>query len=179
MRRRIALAMVPVLGLLTGCSPAPQPLLALAVRDGRPIAVLMDCYDYDQDLSVSLDAEESAQPGVSPDWVVTGAGAGKPVEVALLSDVPNGRSTLSPDPGVTPQSWAWDPVGGRLSELRPGVRYRLSGFSGTSPVLGVEFTTADLERIGADQVLAPRDYRTLRIMDREVFLDRARDRCSS
>ncbi|MEU4555037.1 hypothetical protein [Micromonospora violae] len=63
-----------------------------------------------------------------------------------------------------------------LTELRAGVTYSLGG-SSRRDAIGVDFTLADLSRIGTDQVLAPRGRDSTKVMSRETFLRTARDKC--
>ncbi|MEV1015909.1 hypothetical protein AB0I89_06445 [Micromonospora sp. NPDC049801] len=63
-----------------------------------------------------------------------------------------------------------------LTELRPEVTYSVGG-SGGRDAISVDFTLADLPRIGPDQVLAPSGRDSTKIVSRKTFLRKARASC--
>ncbi|CCH17975.1 hypothetical protein GCM10009848_36220 [Micromonospora lupini] len=164
-----------LLSLLTGCTPPDEPLVALAVHDGQPIGVLVTCGES----SARLDVYE-IHPGDVTErplvmWAVSGRPTSETVEVALLGQPPDGwkiddatdffAAGLGRVVDVEP-----------LTELRPGVTYSIKG-SGRHDAISVDFTLADLPRIGSDQVLAPRGQDSTKIVSRKTFLRRARSSC--
>lgn len=140
---------------LTGCTPAREPILGLSVVDGRSFAVLYPCAP-DASLSLYPGEGESADPALQ--WSVSTSSAAGPIEVELLAAAPPG--------------WEGGPS---LAVPRPGVRYHLAGSSGVEARI-VRFTTADLERIGAGQVLVPGREGTS-LLGRAEFEEQARDAC--
>lgn len=95
--------MVPalVVGTLTACTPGSQPVAALAMRDGRPLAILVTCGGDFAQISVYQN-DESARPtptgGVDTliEWRVSGEPAGEVVEAPLFGTPPDGWQTSDP-----------------------------------------------------------------------------------
>ncbi|MGW5559433.1 hypothetical protein ACWER9_19705 [Micromonospora sp. NPDC003944] len=175
-RRPWILLPLPLLLLLTACSPPDEPLVALAVQDGQPVGVLVTCDDDFVRLGVFED-DHPDDPGPRPlvKWGVHGAPASKVVEVALLGQPPQGWEVA--DAVDIPASEAGIDVDVEpLTELRPGVTYSLGG-SSRHDAISVDFTLADLPRIGPDQVLAPRGHDSTTVVSRETFLRKARKSC--
>lgn len=140
---------------LAGCTPAREPILGLAVRDGRPVAVLVPCSERST-VSVYASDGPSADPDVS--WTARSTASTAVTELVLLE---------APPPG-------WE-GGASAATLRPGVRYDLDGSSEVRAQV-VSFTTADLERIAENQVLT-RDGDDTRVVARSDFETEARESC--
>ncbi|MGC4837737.1 hypothetical protein ACLQ3D_24870 [Micromonospora vinacea] len=175
--RRLPWILLPLpLLLLTACSPPHQPLVALAVQEGRPVGVLVTCDDDFAQLSVfENDHPDDASDRPHISWRVNGAPATEVVEVTLLGQPPEGWKVG--DAVDIPAAEAGIDVDVEpLTELRSGVTYSVSG-SGRHKAIPVDFTLADLPRIGPDQVLAPRGRDSTAVVSRETFLRKARDAC--
>ncbi|MBQ1034073.1 hypothetical protein KBX26_29170 [Micromonospora sp. C97] len=174
-RRQWILLPLPLL-LLTACTPAHEPLVALAVQDGRPVGVLVTCDDDFAQLDVFENDhpnDASARPFIR--WKVTGRPTTEVVEVALLGQPPQGWEVA--DPVDLPAAEAGMDVDVEpLTELRPEVTYSVSG-SSRRDAISVDFTLADLPRIGPDQVLAPHGRDSTKVVSRDAFLRKARDSC--
>ncbi|MEU5675138.1 hypothetical protein ABZ749_33460 [Micromonospora sp. NPDC047753] len=170
-RRPWILLPLPLL-LLTACSPAEEPIVALAVQDGQPIGVLVTCDDSDANIRV-FENDHQGEPGERTliRWSIGGPPASEVVEVALLGQPPEGWEVAdavdSPDSDVDVEL---------LTEFRAGVTYTLDG-SSRRDARSVDFTLADLPRIGPDQVLVSHGSRSTKVVSRETFLRKARDRC--
>ncbi|MFD6680258.1 hypothetical protein [Micromonospora parva] len=176
-RRRRSWILLPLpLLLLTACTPAHEPLVALAVQDGRPVGVLVTCDDDFAQLDVFENDhpdDASARPFIR--WKVTGRPTTEVVEVALLGQPPQGWEVA--DPVDLPAAEAGMDVDVEpLTELRPEVTYSVSGTS-RRDAISVDFTLADLPRIGPDQVLAPHGRDSTKVVSRDTFLRKARDSC--
>ncbi|GGO20429.1 hypothetical protein GCM10011576_37740 [Micromonospora parathelypteridis] len=105
-------------------------------------------------------------------WGVNGRPTSEVVEVVLFGEPPDGWEV--DDSADIPAAEAGMDVDVEpLTELRPGVTYSLSSYRAIS----VDFTLADLPRIGPDEVLAPRGRDSTKIVSREAFLRKARDSC--
>ncbi|WP_330440965.1 hypothetical protein OHB44_14195 [Micromonospora sp. NBC_00821] len=174
-RRQWILLPLPLL-LLTACTPPDEPIVALAVQDGRPVGVLVTCEDRVARLAV-FENNHQGEPGKRTliRWSIDGPPASEIVEVALLGQPPEGWEVA----GVvgTPAAEAGiDPDVEPLTEFLPGVTYTVSG-SSRRDAIPVDFTLADLPRIGPDQVLAPRGQDSTTVVSRETFLRKARDKC--
>ncbi|MGC4868324.1 hypothetical protein ACLQ3B_23160 [Micromonospora sp. DT53] len=174
-RRPWILLPLPLL-LLTACTPPDEPIVALAVQDGRPVGVLVTCYDRDANIRVYENGHQG-EPGKRSliRWSIGGPPASEVVEVTLLGQPPEGWEVdepvdfPGPEPGVEVDVES-------LTELRPGATYTLNGSSRRKSI-PVDFTLADLPRIGPDQVLAPRGHDSTTVVSRESFLRKARDKC--
>lgn len=189
MRRRLAAVAAGVLAVdtLTACSPADEPVVALAVQGGRPVAVLVTCGGsfgsvsvYENERPTPTATPGSGEPNGTPamdqhvSWGVHGNPTTEIVEVELLGAPPRGWTTDEPAVVIgLPTPGAFEVVA--LEQLRPGVRYGLGG-SGRRQAVTVDFTTADFDRIGPGQVLAPDDDDTV-LMSRAAFEENARESC--
>ncbi|RQX16158.1 hypothetical protein DDE19_16265 [Micromonospora ureilytica] len=146
------------------------------MQDGRPVGVLVTCYDRDADIRVYENGNQGEAGRQSLiRWSIGGPPASEVVEVTLLGQPPEGWEVdepvdfPGPEPGVEVDVEL-------LTELRPGVSYTLDG-SSRPEAISVDFTLADLPRIGPDQVLAPRGHDSTTVVSRETFLRKARDKC--
>ncbi|MEU1689436.1 hypothetical protein [Micromonospora sp. NPDC005707] len=179
MRRQSApWILIPLLGLLAACTPPDEPIVALAVQDGQPVGVLVTC-DGDSFSQLSVfenDAGNDQGDHTLISWAVDGTPTSETVEVHLLGQPPEGwkvresRDLPASEAGVAVKT---EP----LTELKPGVRYSLSGSSHRSAI-SVPFTVSDFARITPDKVLAPTDHDTMKIMSRDAFVGAARDSCA-
>ncbi|GAA1662763.1 hypothetical protein ACFQY4_17555 [Catellatospora bangladeshensis] len=172
--------------MLTACSPAPEPIVALAVRDGRPIAVLVTCGSglsqisvYEKDRTRTA-TPEPGDPAATPtmrqhiSWGVHGNATTEVVEVELLGTPPPGWTSNEPTVVIgLPTPGAFEVV--PLPSLQPDVRYGLGGRSHRDAIV-VDFKTADFSRIGPGEVLAPDDGVSV-LMPRADFEENARDTC--
>jgi hypothetical protein len=175
-RRRHPWILLPLLVLVTACTPPDEPLVALAVKDGQPVGVLVTCDDSFAQLSV-FENDHQDEAGNRPliRWRVSGAPAREVVEVALLGQPPQGWE-VADAVDISATEAGIDVDVEPLTELRPGVTYSVSG-SSHRHAIPVDFTLADLPRIGPDEVLAPRGRDSTTVVSREAFLRKARDSC--
>jgi ABC-type transport system substrate-binding protein len=153
-RVRAALAMVATAGALSGCTPASEPLAAITLRDQRPTVLLYACSTMSQASIYPVDGTPADR---DTQWSAqsTTAVADSVVELPVFGPAPSGWKAGLPD-GLT---------------LRDGVRYHLGGLSNREARI-VEFTVADLGRLGADQVLTADGP-----VARSAFTERARKGC--
>ena len=65
---------VAATALLTACTPTPEPVVGVAVRDGKPLIVVVSCPDYSSGASVYRTDEvlTAASPDAyaQPTWEV-------------------------------------------------------------------------------------------------------------
>jgi hypothetical protein len=164
MRRQLLL--LPLVLALGGCSPNPDPFLALRMTGDRPAIVVADCA-RDEMFYVSVNETSSASappttvgPGV--EWVVGApprSGVPAPAEV-IPFDVPEG--------------WAGESL--RLDHFREGVEYYVSG--GPANIGLLTFTLADLRALAPGQVLAPTGYNKKHVVTDDEFQKAARKFCA-
>jgi hypothetical protein len=183
MRRRLAAAAIALLAAstLTACSPPPKPIIALGIRDGKPIAVLVICDKSYSRISV-FENEDRPQPTATPAirqhirWAIGGEPTTDIVEAELLGTAPAGWTVSEPSVGIaTPTPGAFETV--ELTQLQPGTRYGLGG-SSDHQAYTITFTTADFDRIKPGHVLGWRDGDQEQ-MPRAEFEDNARDSCAN
>jgi hypothetical protein len=179
---RLAGVLVVAAGLLTACAPVRQPLLAITLIGGWPVAVLRTCAGGPAEINVtenspaptttpaaSLSPTESPSPTVTPStetyvffWdVTTGAAQG-------LNEVPL---------FTTPTGWE---VGtSTLKKLQPGFRYiadaRVSGVLDVSPV---NFTISDLHELKPDEVLYGINAPLTTVLTRSEFEKKTAEACA-
>ena len=168
--RRIALLAVAALaaGSLAACTPADDPMLGLAVREGQATALLVTCVDVFSQVGVSQ-AWTQPDDGRHFEWDVHGKAATEVVEVALF--------------GAAPEGWTTNDFGGRtdtvepLTELDPGAGYSLHGLTSWH-ARPLHFTAADLQSVGDGQVLVPDDDDAgkSRVVSYASFLKQAKQR---
>ncbi|MFI6261879.1 hypothetical protein [Micromonospora sp. NPDC051006] len=176
MRRQTAAMMqLPLLGLLAACTPPDEPVVALAVLDGRPIGVLVPCDGSFSQMSVYETSEDHTTDRSLTSWRIIGQSTTEVVEVPLLGQPPEGWETAGTREASPPASGTAarrEP----LTELKPDATYSLSGSSGRDAI-PVDFSTADFARIGPDQMLAPVDHDTTKVVSRDAFVRVARKSC--
>lgn len=178
MRRQAgAWILIPLLGLLAACSPPDEPVVALAVQDGKPIGVLVTCDGAFSQLGVfENDNRNDASERPLVKWSVSGEPMSEVVEVPLFGQPPDGfevneiRDLPASEVGMAVDI---EP----LTKLEPDVRYSLSG-SSRHDGISVDFTVADFARISRDEVLAPSGRKTMKIVSREAFVRKARSICN-
>jgi hypothetical protein len=167
---------LPLLSLLTACTPPDEPVVALAVQDGQPVGVLVPCDDGFAQLSVHVNyPEDDGTDRPLTTWGVSGHPTSEITEVTLLGQPPDGWKVEDATDFTAPGLLTVVDVE-PLTELRPGVTYSITGH-GMHDSIPVDFTLADLPRIGSDQVLAPGGRNSAKIVSRKTFLRKARDRC--
>lgn len=179
MMRRLAAAVVLALfgWTLTACTPKPVPILALAVRDGKPVGVIVTCPRMFTILGVREASRKSTSPGEPPlaNWAISGMADSDLVEVTLFGAAPQGWQ-VDNNSGAPVSPGNLDVVLDPLTQLRPGIGYSLHGMARYHSY-EVDFTTDDLDRIGPDQVLGSTDEGTTKLMSRAGFLRAARGHC--
>lgn len=175
--RKLAISGLLILpfGVLAACTPAAEPIVGLAVRDGRPIAVLVTCPGRTAYLSVYRDDDEPATGNAHVQWSVSGKPATEVVEVPLLGPAPHGWQ-VHPPRDLTASESGMDVDIEPLTELLPAVRYSVSGSSSRKAV-PVNFSSADYPRIGPDEVLTSAGSDETKVMSRDAFVARGRDNC--
>jgi hypothetical protein len=134
-----------LLAALAACTPTDEPIAALTARDGAPVGLLYICRDGFSQLSV-YQADSPDDALIS--WHVVGDAAAGVVEVPVFGPLPTGRRPATAGPAASSGAGR----SRQLEDLRPGVRYVLSGDSHRGTLL-VGFTTDSVERIGPEQVL--------------------------
>lgn len=134
---------------------------------------MVTCDDRDANIRVFENGDHQGEPSKRSliRWRIGGPPASEVVEVALLGQPPEGWVVADAvdSPGTEVEVEL-------LTEFRAGVTYTLDG-SSRREARSVDFTLADLPRIGPDQVLAPGGHNSTTVVSRETFLRKARDRC--
>lgn len=176
-RRRSWIVLTLPLLFLTACSPPDEPVVALAVRDGQPVGVLVPCGGSFGQLGVYENDDDQGDPANQQlvKWGVHGEPTSEVVEATLLSQPPEGWE-VADAVDLTAAESGVDVDVEPLTELRPGVTYTVSGSAGRDSI-PVDFTLADLSRIGPDEVLAPRGRDATTVVSRKAFLRKARGSC--
>jgi hypothetical protein len=165
-----------VLGLLSACSPKPKPLVAITMRAGQPIVVLVTCIGAFSQLGVYRNepaTRASSDKDVLVSWGVHGDALTEIVEVAVFGQPPAGWSEEGAHQIGDPTSlgsFMVEPLG----ELAPGVHYSASGDS-SMYAYSVDFTTADLDRLEEGHVLTTDDDGHVQTVAYDDFVRRARD----
>lgn len=171
--------MVVGLGLMSGCSPADQPLAAVWMgKDRKPVAEVRPC-DGDHAANVALrswgerEYDDNAV-GVGESTVNPSSSAGSSVEDSGWVARVSVRSSTSFPLFSPPPSWHAETTG--LQALLPGRTYALT-FTGPregwDPYDGhVYFTADDLASLGPGQVWADG-----RAMNRDAFDELVDEKC--
>jgi hypothetical protein len=169
------LLLVPAAGL-AACTPADEPIAALAVRAGEPIGLLYACEAMFSQFSV-YENSDSDDPGVHISWSVHGdVTAGTVVEVPLLGDdLPDGWEVSEPRDLTAEEAGLAVDVE-PLTSLEPGMRYVLGGDNRRGS-LPIDFTVDDFAGLSEDTVLVHAGRDKTRTVSRATFVERARDTC--
>lgn len=170
---RLTGALILVLGALAGCTPADEPIAALAVRDGQPVGLLYACRDSSYaGLTVYEDPPETATDDhLYASWHVLGKAKAGVVEIPLLGSLPAGWAVSAHPATSTAPTDQRD-----LKELTDGMRYTLRGNAHRKSI-PISFSTADFPGVGADQVLAATGQDRTKVVSRAAFLRKARESC--
>ncbi|WP_203780523.1 hypothetical protein [Paractinoplanes rishiriensis] len=179
MSRRLA-ALVSAGGLLAlgGCSPEPNPFLAVVLVDDRPTLVVANCalnrvesvtlWEIDRDASPAPATEPGPPP--YPDWRVWAPvpPASRGALPASLPDAPARLELLGPPP----PGWQAG-ADNSLREFREDREYHVFASSRTA---AVDFTLARLRQLKAGEVLSAVNYDE-RVESEEDFQKRAGKFC--
>lgn len=179
-RRALAVAVAVPMALmsLSGCYPGPDPVqyAALTMVNDRPTAVVAACGRSEVTVQVFLNDDTKNDDLHLWSVTVTLPHPAPDVEVELLGAARPGWEITTTQPrtvGSGPNSFEVVP----LTSIEPGHHYTLdSSTAGPegSMAPGVTFTTEDLRKIGAGQVLAPADHKHSEVVPRDSFV---KDRC--
>jgi hypothetical protein len=151
---------VMLIGGAAGCTDPDRAILALAAPGGRPTAVLVSCGGFTSISVYPDEASHSFSPG-GASWRVTMDRTDPGViEIPLLGEAPTG----------------WRGSGPTDARLEPGIRYGLGGSAGEA-AMPLKFTTDDVARIPAGQVLVPDGRQRSKLVARSRFESEARDAC--
>lgn len=148
-----ALALALMVGGLTACTPSQEPRVGVALRDGVVNVVVAVC-EGSALTDVRLD-----QLDTKVHWAVTDpdpevVGAETVVEVPALA---------------IPEGWGEAAQASTLTALAPGTEYYAgAGATGDDDLLGIPFTLADLDGVGAG--ILGRDGKSRKTMTAEEFL---------
>ena len=160
----VSLAMLAA--ILAASSPAPEVMVGLSTRDGRPLVVFVACnrslaivnvYEHDPVRQASPDPLPS-QDGPRT-WTVRSESPQLVTEIDLFGEPPLG----------------WHVSEATLTSLDPAVHYSAGGIS-LRQAIPVEFTVADLANLSRDQVLSA-DRREAKVMTRAAFEATATGAC--
>ncbi|MBE1486452.1 hypothetical protein [Plantactinospora soyae] len=196
---RVVLLLPVALAALVGCSPAREPLTALAVLDGKPTIVSVACASSHSTTSIHVREDRSTPPtGLSPSTGTTNpptadpnpptspsapsGGPSAPGSATADADSPSWSiSSTDPQPvseiellGPPPAGWKLDHS--NLHQLQPDVWYAIAAY-GFRDSITLKFTTDVFEKLDAEHVLAPVGNRKQEIMTRSKFERNAKDVC--
>ncbi len=182
---RVGVVVTAALTTLTACAPARQPLLAITLIGGWPVAVLRTCGGGPAEISVT---ENSQAPTTSP------------------GSTPSATPTLTPSPTVSPTTesylffWSvktpiaglinevplfttptgWETEGRTLTQLDPTARYiadaKVDGVFDVSPV---NFTVDDLHKLKDGEVLYGINAPLTTVLARADFEKKTAEACAA
>lgn len=140
----IALVVAAMTGttMLTGCNAASKPLIAIAAGAGHPAVVVRLCNGTATIIGLHRLANEPTS---------TAAG----IQLWVITNQKDQRSELSVDLFSTPDGWRQTLKS--ADSLDPSVSYSIDVLASAFPAMALDFTVADLRRLGPDQVWALQD----------------------
>ena len=141
-----------------GCAPETSPLLALAQRDGVPVALVQGCGGAPTAVTVT---------------VLGGAGDAPPVQWTATTDVAFRRVEEVPLLRTPPRSWRVTLQDPALRRIEPGTRYVISS-SGSNDFW---IDGREIYALAAGSVLASDARVAGDVMRRAEFQDRAGAAC--
>lgn len=187
---RIMIVLAAVAGTLTACTPGRQPLLAMTLVDGLPVAIVHSCVRGPVEVSVTENTE--APPTTTP------AASGSPSPTPSTS--PTISNSVTPETETYVFSWAvrnsdapldaevalftvptgWTAEKTTLNALQKGSRYiadaKVAGVFDVSPV---NFTMDELLELGPDEVLYGINAPLTTVLTRAEFATKAAQSCAA
>ncbi|MFC5924786.1 hypothetical protein [Micromonospora vulcania] len=126
------LVTLAALAVLSACSPAEKPVIALRVVDGQPTVVLAECAVF----SAKRIAVFTTKLTPTAKWAIERDGGEEPGTVTLLQ----------PPPG-------WRVLEQSLVAFEPDIEYSVAAHGDRNDAETVRFTLAEVTRLGPEQVL--------------------------
>lgn len=150
-----ALVLVSGATLLSGCSPAPLPVIALRSVDGWPSLIVAPCDKFALHRISVFTA--GSDPG--PKWTVNRIGGAIPSEVRLFQ-VPPG----------------WTVHAQSLTDLVPGIKYEISAY-GRRKAKPILFEQGDVASLRSGEVLVGTSAGKAKVVKEAEFRKEARGAC--
>jgi hypothetical protein len=170
---------------LTACAPPRQPLLAITLIGGWPVAILRTCTGGPATINVTENSQPTPSPGAS-DSVSPTPATPSPTVTPTTGSYITYWSIKTPSAPLmneiplftTPTGWESD--GNTLKQLQPDARYIADAtVDGVFDVSPVNFTVADLHKLSEDQVLYGINAPLTTTLTREEFNKKAADACAT
>lgn len=184
---RILVVLTAVAATLTACTPGRQPLLAVTMVNGLPVAILHGCAKGSAEVSVT---ENSQAPTTSP----APSGSTTPTP----SRTPKVTNTITPETETYVFAWSvkiedapmvsevplftapagWTVQKNTLTALQKGSRYIADGkLTGVFNVSPVNFTMEELLDLGPGKVLYGINAPLTTVLTRAEFDEKAAQAC--
>jgi len=182
---RIGVVLAAVVTTLTACVPARQPLLAITLIGGWPVAILRTCSGGPAEVSVTENSQApTTSPGASesPTPTATSSPTVTPTTESYVYywsiKTPNANSINEVPLFTTPSGWQLD--GDTLKQLQPEARYiadaKVAGVFDVSPV---NFTMADLHKLKDGEVLYGINAPLTTVLTRTEFDQKTAEDCAA
>jgi hypothetical protein len=184
---KIGVVLAAALTTLTACVPARQPLLAITLIGGWPVAILRTCAGGPAEVSVT---ENSQAPTSSPGATETPTPTSTPTPSPTITPTTESYvyfwsiKTANANPinevalFTTPSGWQLD--GDTLKQLQPEARYiadaKVTGVFDVSPV---NFTVADLHKLKDGEVLYGVNAPLTTVLTRAEFDQKTEEACAA
>jgi hypothetical protein len=153
-----ALAALATLACLPACTPPEKAVTALRLVDGHPTLLILSCSDFQIDSVSVYQDDDSVSP--RPVWRIRREGGPVPGQLRLLQ---------------TPAGWSATEES--LSTLRPGTEYGIAAFAEARPAVPINFTLAELDALGPDQVLVGKSASRREAVSESAFRKKAKRSC--
>jgi hypothetical protein len=182
------MVLAAVAATLTACTPGRQPLLALGLVDGLPVAFLHACVKGSAEVNVTENTQAptspppsaSATPTRSPTATVTNTITPETETYVYSWSVKNDHAPLLSEVPLFTVPEGWQAEKATLNALQKGSRYiadaKLTGVFDVSPV---NFTMDELLELGEDEVLYGINAPLTTVLTQAEFAQKAQESCAS
>jgi hypothetical protein len=183
---RLGVVLIAAVTTLTACAPPRQPLLAITLIGGWPVAILRTCTGGPAEINVTENSQApTPSPGASDSPTPTTATPSPTVTPTTESYVYYWSIKTTAAPLVnevplftTPTGWLQD--GSTLKQLQPDARYIAdASVDGVFDVSPVNFTVADLHKLSDGQVLYGINAPLTTVLTREEFDKKTAEACAT
>jgi hypothetical protein len=169
---------------LTACAPPRQPLLAITLVGGWPVAILRTCTGGPATINVTENSQPTPSPSASdsPSPTATPSPTVTPTTESYITywGIKTASAPIMNEVPLFTTPTGWVPDGNTLKQLQPDARYIADAtVDGVFDVSPVNFTVADLHKLTDNQVLYGINAPLTTVLTRDEFDKKTADACAT